>query len=101
MSILSISATHFAHETETSVGREMLGIEWDAKRARLKELSRKFKKAALCNVYLGTGGDDPHQSEWQVPAERSLPAAQAREKELTISRQHSSSVHASLHQGCD
>ena len=62
MSILSISATHFAHETEGSVGKELLGEEWDAKRVRLKELSRKFKKAALCNVYLGTGGDDPQQS---------------------------------------
>lgn len=67
MSILSISATHFAHETVGTVGVDMLGgeREWEGgKRRRLKELSRKFKKAALCNVYLGTAGDDPHQGEW-------------------------------------
>ncbi|WVQ99110.1 hypothetical protein IAU59_006242 [Kwoniella sp. CBS 9459] len=57
MSMLSVGIAHFAHETKDTVGPARLGPDWENQRQKLKEMGKKFKKAALSNVTLAARGE--------------------------------------------
>ncbi|KAK4689735.1 hypothetical protein P7C73_g392, partial [Tremellales sp. Uapishka_1] len=66
MSMLSTSTTHFAHETAEALGRGGVGVGWKEKRAAMKELGRKFKRAAQSNVLLASASSangSSHQTD--------------------------------------
>ncbi|KAI9637142.1 fungal-specific transcription factor domain-containing protein [Dioszegia hungarica] len=52
MSLLSTSMAHFTYETVDLVGAANLGRNWASTRARLDAVGRKFKKAALSNIFM-------------------------------------------------
>lgn len=52
MSILSTSIAQFTYETVDIVGTANLGSYWANTKARLDGIGRKFKKAALSNIFL-------------------------------------------------
>lgn len=52
MSMLSTSIAHFTYETADIVGAANLGRYWSTTKARLDAVGKKFKKAALSNIFL-------------------------------------------------
>lgn len=64
MSLLSTSMAHFTYETVDLVGAANLGRNWASTRARLDAVGRKFKKAALSNIFMAeTTETSPEASE--------------------------------------
>ncbi|WVR07883.1 hypothetical protein IAU60_004926 [Kwoniella sp. DSM 27419] len=62
MSMLSVGLAHFTHETKEAVGPNELGTSWAVLKENLKEMSNRFKKAALSNITLAAKGEaDPQQ----------------------------------------
>ncbi|OCF32134.1 hypothetical protein I316_06290 [Kwoniella heveanensis BCC8398] len=57
MSMLSVGIAHFTHETKDTVGLAELGPNWENQRQKLKDMGKKFKKAALSNVTLAARGE--------------------------------------------
>ncbi|GFZ52220.1 hypothetical protein JCM24511_09993 [Saitozyma sp. JCM 24511] len=57
MSMLSISVTHFVHETEEAVGVPGMGPAWSSQKSTLKAMSDKFKKAAVASILLAAGSN--------------------------------------------
>jgi hypothetical protein len=70
MSMLSISVTHFVHETEEAVGMQGMGLAWPGQKTTLRMMSDKFKKAAISNILLAAGsnpGRAQGMSHWSCP----------------------------------
>ncbi|RSH82889.1 hypothetical protein EHS25_005879 [Saitozyma podzolica] len=57
MSMLSISVTHFVHETEEAAGVPGMGPAWSSQKSTLKAMSDKFKKAAVASILLAAGSN--------------------------------------------
>lgn len=55
MSMLSVSVTHFVHETEEAVGIKTMGTAWACQKKTLRAMSDKFKQAAISNMLLAAG----------------------------------------------
>ena len=58
MSMLSTSVAHYAHETEQHILPMDLPLNWTEQKEKLKEMSHRFKKAALANILLAAGSDN-------------------------------------------
>lgn len=64
MSLLSISVAHLTHESVDLIGSSNLGPEWVEQKAKLDEMGKKFKKAALTNIFLAeTSETDPEHGK--------------------------------------
>ncbi|ORX39448.1 fungal-specific transcription factor domain-domain-containing protein [Kockovaella imperatae] len=57
MSMLSASIVHYAYETEQIGDHLSFGSKWAQHRTDLKEMSDKFKRAAVANIVLAAGGE--------------------------------------------
>ncbi|OCF59004.1 hypothetical protein L486_03502 [Kwoniella mangroviensis CBS 10435] len=62
MSMLSTGIAHFIHETGSSLKNTELAVmlgkgQWERMRGKLKEISGKFKKAALSNITLAASSE--------------------------------------------
>ena len=62
MSMLSASVVHYVYETEQLGEHTPAGVKWGEYKINLKEMSDKFKRAAVSNIVLAAGGDAARDS---------------------------------------
>ncbi|WWC59260.1 uncharacterized protein I303_101810 [Kwoniella dejecticola CBS 10117] len=58
MSMLSTAIAHFIHETNSTLKQSGMGVgQWERMKLKMKEMSNKFKKAALSNITLAASSE--------------------------------------------